>query len=423
MRIQIYSPVLFVLIGLATPNFTGAVPANSTASLGGPPIRVLLCRELGRCLEITAQAIPVSMLNSSMHAVFSGQGQSDPNAVYHIAVNANQIRVSSGIGKPSKSSSQFEMPAQPGAVWLIRGGSAPVRAYRGALKFTVKNGYLRIINILPLEDYLRGVLPPEIGPDAPIEALKAQAVVSRTFALMSMTTSQNRDYDVTDTTASQIYNGFSAEYAKTDEAIQKTAGLVLHHNGKLFWADYGADCGGVTAGGDSPNGYPPSVMDSAGPGRPDYCANGRYHSWTLTMTPAQISQLLDASPHTHVGDLEKIIVLQADMSGRAAQIQLSGSEDSPVVTGAQLRSAMGYSVLKSTLFTVHQDRNGNFIFDGRGYGAGAGLCQDGAIGMADPPYRFNYQQILEHYFPNSEIVSDANSSGRNPTQASETPRT
>ncbi len=421
MRIPIYSSIFIVIIGLVITNIAGAAPVDSTGSLGGPPIRVLLCRRLDRCRNITAQAISISASNSHKNAVLSEQGQSDPNAGYRITVNGSRVQVSSATGMQSKSYSRFKLPNQTGAVWLIAGGSEPARAYRGSLSFTVKNGYLRIINVLPLEDYLRGVLPPEIGPDAPIEALKAQAVVSRTFALMSMMTSQNRDYDVTDTTASQIYNGFSAENARTDGAIQDTAGLVLHHNGKLFLAEYGADCGGVTAGGDSPSDYPPSVMDSAGPGQPDYCANGRYHSWTLTMAPAQISRLLDAYPRTRVGDLKQITVLQADVSGRAAQIQLSGSEASPVVTGVQLRSALGYSVLKSTLFTVQQDQNGNFIFDGRGYGAGAGLCQDGAIGMAGPPYRFNYQQILEHYFPNSEIVSDANSPSLSPTQTSEAP--
>jgi stage II sporulation protein D len=282
--------------------------------------------------------------------------------------------------------------------------------YRGNVKISLsfpnnlKKPILQIFNILSLEDYLKGVLPLEIGDNSPIEALKAQAVTARTYALYLMNT-HKKSYDLTDDVDTQMYGGMDAEKPACSQAIDDTRGIVMTHNGKLFLSDYYDDCGGLTSPGTSDDDYPPSVVDAPSDGKPDYCANGRYHTWTLSMSITQIAEKLPEKIGSQIGQLKDVQITQVDISGRTVKLELTGDKGTVTMKGYQFRAMIGYNVLRSTLFSISHDENDNYLFIGHGWGHGHGLCQEGAIGMASPPYSMSYIQILLHYFPDSVCIN------------------
>lgn len=276
--------------------------------------------------------------------------------------------------------------------------------YRGSLEIRARPGRrLQVVNVVSVEEYVRGVVALEIGADAPMEALKAQAVAARTYALKSRGRFAKQGYDLTDTTASQAYGGVEAEAAATDRAVRETRGLALVKDGRLVLADYYDDCGGVTAPGEDDSDYPPSVVD-APEGGPDYCAAGRSHVWRLVLTADEIDRIARGISRWPAGTkVAKVDVASMDESGRARAVRFTAADGaSKEIRGAALRALVGYSRLKSTLFTVSKTDAG-FVFEGRGYGHGRGMCQAGAVGMASPPYSRSFREILAHYFPGASV--------------------
>lgn len=262
---------------------------------------------------------------------------------------------------------------------------------------------LHIVNILPLETYLRGVVPAEMPPSALPEALRAQAVVARTYALANRGRHRAQGYDLRDTTDDQVYGGVEAEREWADAAVRDTTGLVLMRGGRLVRAHYHADCGGATSPGEMAGDYPPSVADIPLSGGPDYCARGTYHTWRLRLSAEELARRLDAATRKEVGPLQEIILLEADVSGRARRVLVRGEQGCREMAGSAFRAMLGPTILKSTRFTVAREPGGAFIFQGRGYGHGRGLCQWGAIGMADAPYHHSFRTILSHYYPGTDL--------------------
>lgn len=308
---------------------------------------------------------------------------------------------------------QFSDGEKPATLTVCANGVC--RQYRGTLHVTpAAEGRLLAVNQLDVEDYLRGVVPMEMNPRAPLEALKAQAIVSRTYALRLKGRFQREGFDLTDDTACQVYGGAGAERPSTDTAVRDTAGVVLVRNRQLVLADFYDDCGGVTAEGDGPGDYPPSVRD-APPSGPDYCGHGKYHTWDLQLTPEQLTLLLRrAFPGQFKSAIEDVSVEAVDASGRARRVAVRTAEGSSEITGTKFRAAIGVSRLKSTLFTIAREPGGAFVFSGRGYGHGHGMCQEGAQGMAAEPYNNTHEQILAHYFPGAALAGDYGASAVNP---------
>ncbi|MGC8666837.1 MAG: SpoIID/LytB domain-containing protein [Chthonomonadales bacterium] len=281
------------------------------------------------------------------------------------------------------------------------------RHYRGALLVRITSGdRLLAVNEVDVEDYLRGVVPAEMSTAAPPEALKAQAIVARTYALRLRGRYRSDGFDLTDDTACQVYGGADAETSASDAAVRDTAGVVLVRDHRLILSDYYDDCGGVTAEGDGPDDYPPSVRD-APPGGPDYCARGKYHTWDLRLTPDELRRMLaKAFPGQISGAVEDVSVADVDRSGRARSVAVRTGRSTLRIRGSQFRTAIGPGRLRSTLFTVAHAPDGAFLFTGRGYGHGHGMCQEGAEGMASNPYCMTHEQILQHYFPGAELAGD-----------------
>lgn len=263
-------------------------------------------------------------------------------------------------------------------------------SYRGYFHFEIENGKLNAINTIELEDYLKGVINNELDASHPIEALKAQAITSRTFALSNKNKYIKRGFNLTDDTSSQVYKGQTSEREKTTKAVDETKGIYIGIDSKPISAIFGASSGGVTAnakdvwGGDYS--YLKSQLD---PYSSDY-------NWELSISKNDfIKKISSKYPLSYI---QSINILEKDASGRAVNIEIIGDKVYNI-KASELRSILGSTKIKSTLFEISLGDNINF--KGKGYGHGVGLSQYGASNMAKDGK--DYKEILNFYFPGTNL--------------------
>ncbi|MBC8030572.1 MAG: SpoIID/LytB domain-containing protein [Pyrinomonadaceae bacterium] len=265
-----------------------------------------------------------------------------------------------------------------------------------------------VTRAMPLEDYVRGVVAAEGSTETEVEALKALAIASRTYALKNIHRHARDGYDFCTSTHCQRYR--AADLGSTDdvssdviEAVEKTRGeVLLGSDAQVADSYFSASCGGATAnlaalwGGTAP----PHLRGV----RDEDCASEPHANWTDTIPQAQLLKALNSDARTSVGNrLEGVRVLRSDASGRAESIVLEGDRrltvkgwDFKIIVGR----ALGWNLLKSSRFTVERVGS-NFVFRGSGFGHGLGLCQEGAHVMAQRGA--SYRQILARYFPGTDV--------------------
>jgi stage II sporulation protein D len=275
------------------------------------------------------------------------------------------------------------------------------RKFRGKIEIKWKSPEeVIVVNHVPLEKYLSGLLGSEMYPNWPIEALKAQAVAARTYALHHSDVSRNfnsmKDYDVTSTVHSQVYEGAHKEGFRAKEACRQTEGMALLRGGNIFPTYYHSCCGGVTE--HAHNVWP----GERGPRqiKDPYCLRSPKRKWTYSLHRDTLANKLSANGFT-VGTISKIGVEVEEDSPRNRRLLMMDETGGKAIAATELRRILGYSNLKSTWFEV--DLKGSEItFRGKGYGHGVGMCQWGAKGMADEG--FSYEAILKHYYPDAELA-------------------
>ncbi len=272
--------------------------------------------------------------------------------------------------------------AHPGPTFALEG--VP---YRGGVLLLIQGARVLAVNVVDLEDYLLGVLPAEMPPSFPLEALKAQAVLARTFAVNRL--SPSAPYDLCATEACQVYRGLAVETPRHKEAVFATRGLVVSYGGKAISALYHADSGGMTAGSEE-------VFQKALPylrPRQDPFSEGPRSRWTVDLTPERVAAALRAygfSPRSE----EPPEVLARTPSGRVGGLSAMGV----VVEGPLAQKVVRAMGLPSAMVAFEGWRA-----VGRGAGHGVGLSQWGAKGMAERGFEF--REILGHYFPGT-FLSD-----------------
>ncbi len=275
---------------------------------------------------------------------------------------------------------------------LVRVGD---RSYRGRmLIFRSADGNLAVVNVLGLEEYLLGVVPCEIGPinGRTIEAAKAQAVAARSFTLARLGRRKGLGHDIFDSyVRDQEYRGIERETELSRQAVRATRGEVIEFGNEVCEALYHGNCGGATANGSKP--YLKSIPDAPGHrrGRKAYCSEKPNYTWQTSFG----RDSLDAVASRLAGRRCRVqsVTLDTDReSGRAEYVCLATDHGSVRVPGSDFRVAMG---LRSTAFTV-SIRGRIVSFTGRGWGHGSGMCQDGAIAMAEGGA--SYREILQQYY-------------------------
>lgn len=338
--------------------------------------------------------------------------------------------------------------AEPAITWRVRPGGAGLRAegpsgwavsqprsitvtprVEGGLVFVGGRGYrgrvvvvrdrsgLTVINSVAIEDYLAGVVGAEMGrrDSSEAEALAAQAIISRTFAIRNLGKRATEGFDLYATVADQVYGGVAAEYPLARWAVGHTAGLIVTWQGVPIDAFFYSTCGGQTAdgtevfaGADRP--YLTSLPDTDAEGRAFCRISPRYEwheEWTAEQLRGVLRQSLPAltgTPAEQVGVVTGVVVASRTRSDRVARVTVSLNRGNVSIEGPAIRLALhpvGEVSLRSARFRLREVRQGgalrSLIADGSGAGHGVGFCQWGSVGRAragqDAP------TILAAYFP------------------------
>ncbi|WP_245732842.1 SpoIID/LytB domain-containing protein [Salinibacillus kushneri] len=312
------------------------------------------------------------------------------------------------------------------------------RPYQGAMEFSIEKGkYIRPVNQLLLEDYLKGVVPFEVFSTWNLEALKAQSLAARTYALMHL----NGEKQMNDTIQFQVYGGYST-FSKTNQAVEETKGEIITHNGNPITAFYSASNGGYTEsnanvwGGEAIN-YYPVKSDPYDPERPwkftlnkeQLPNNSFFWAWYspdiwshLQAKDEEITKTMEkwiekkgyqdvkilAIPHFSIAEKRNesnrsvkgsiTISFMHRILGMMMVDEIS-LEDVPL---SKIRPMIGGSIFKSYLITSTKSTENAYIIKGKGYGHGVGMSQWGAQKMAEAGK--NYKEIIEFYFPGTDIT-------------------
>jgi len=306
------------------------------------------------------------------------------------------------------------------------------RPYRGVFEILPRDGGLTVVNRVPLEPYLWGVVSSEMGPAFPAEALKAQAVAARTYAVKNIGRFSALGYDLDDTPGSQVYGGVFSEDPRTTQAVTDTTGMLLRYNGQLVDALYASTCGGYTEAASEAYGhdvpYLRSVSDFSDAPKTVYprpttedewlayfksmkalnClqpvyANPQAFRWVVMLKRKDLEAALPAG--LQVGTIMNLTPVRRGASGRLTALRIEGADRGVTVEKeAQIRHYLGG--LRSSAFAIETFRDDNgvpvvFAIWGGGWGHGLGMCQVGAVGLA--LQGLSYEKILSYYYQGVSI--------------------
>jgi stage II sporulation protein D len=271
------------------------------------------------------------------------------------------------------------------------------KPYRGTAEISLGEKGILVINELALDDYLTGLINCEISSSWPIEAVKAQAVIARTYALNRKDARRTSLYHLESSVIDQVYDGCEIEDSRAQRAVADTAGQVLTHNGEVIQAFYHSNCGGRTESAENVWGarlpYLAGV-DCA------YCLLTPSSFWDQKLLLREIEEKLKSAGYK-VSTVVDLRPGQRNSRGRLKNIAIVSSSGTVTLTGDQFRKVFGYGVIKSTNFTLKIAGNEVF-FTGLGNGHGVGLCQWGAKQRALDG--FGYAEILSYYYPGTRLT-------------------
>ncbi|MBN1348225.1 SpoIID/LytB domain-containing protein [candidate division KSB1 bacterium] len=329
---------------------------------------------------------------------------------------------------------------------------AEARTYRGDMEFRIDDtGKLTVINELPVETYLRGVVSAEMSVSFPPEALKAQAIVARSNVIRKLGIyHQNQHFDVCDDEHCQVYRGIVRESVPTDNAVNETHGVVLTYQGRICDSPYHSTCGGHTENNENiwsgePQPHLRGILDSkvreklekdqkqvtfedealldkwlnASTEIPAYCNMQRedaplnlkfyadHFRWRVNFSQDAFASVIRKKTGKNLGKIKNIVPMERGVSGRLKKIRIEGTRGDLVIEKElKIRDVLSETRLRSSCFII--ERRGivgeiptEFIIKGAGFGHGVGMCQVGAGGMAQA--KKSYADILRHYYAGAEI--------------------
>lgn len=371
------------------PAENSARPEESTVQTDAETILRVLLRENTRRVRVSSQKTIVVCDAKTDKLIYSGWG---PLVFYG---KGRRLYLN---GRPI-ASGECTVSSAVTAMWLDR------RCYRGDFRISATPYGMKVINRVALEPYLYSVVPGEMPGNWPRQALMAQAVAARTYALYMQDKNRLLDYDLEATTASQVYGGYLSETQRTCRAVDATRGQVMVYDGQLIIACFHSNSGGHTED-------PRNVWDAPMPylrGIPDkYSEVAGGDTWEYYVSYADVKQCLNRYGFK-VGRVEKIKAEGLSPSGRHKKMLVISDNGIVPLSGTDFRSTVGETKLKSTLFQMVPHADG-ILFRGRGYGHGVGMSQRGACQMARNG--MNYKDILRHYYQNIQIISLHHTAGK-----------
>jgi len=273
-----------------------------------------------------------------------------------------------------------------------------------------KFGDILVVNHVEIENYLKGVIPFEMGnlPENQIEALKAQAVAARSFVMAHR--KPDEPFDIGTTIWDQVYGGISRIDKTINKAVESTRGIVATYNGKIIDAKYSSTCGGITENNENiwigervP--YLRSVRDT-GWDRQDFCRFSPHYRWERMYDKKEFFEVVKKQIHEFFGKtpkrIEWIRITHRTRTNRVRTIEINTDIGKFYLEKDQIRRLFSdqRGSLKSLMFQIKVKSN-QIIISGKGYGHGVGMCQYGAMEMAKE--RYTYERILKHYYRNIHL--------------------
>lgn len=317
----------------------------------------------------------------------------------------------------------------PGMSWASVGH----KEYRGKLEVLHNQSAKTLvpINIVTLDEYVQGIIASEMPNGFPTQALRAQAVLARTYALKHLGKHKKQGYDLCDAQNCQVYNGVSSETDAGNAAVEATLGEVLTYNNKPIESVFSANCGGATQ----------SAKDAGWNATPYLDTVSDYQEFDLqNLEPYHFKELLQYPPAAYskydknvsmaafrwarvvsepelrkviknqkrdIGQITALIPLQRTRAGYVTKLLVQGTRGTVTLDKENvIRNNLSLGMLRSSYFIVQPNYENHqlkyFVFYGGGWGHGVGFCQTGAAGRADAGQ--GYQTILKHYFPLAELT-------------------
>ncbi len=342
------------------------------------------------CIEKDGSSFVITGISVHFFDAEMGEllGQAEGENRHRVRASANGIEVDGRTYETQRL--RLKSPLN----WLKTGK----RVYREdliVLRLPDRPGRLALVNEVLLESYLYGLINKESLSRWPLEEKMAQAVAARTYALHKKIDHPKDLCDLDSTVLDQMYGGYDAEDKEARRAVNATRGEVLTYKSRVAKTYYHANSGGRTAraadvwGESQP--YLPSVKDPYSVDTPSY-------SWMHSLKKRELGRLLDVP----AGKRESFTfdIVQRDVSGRVKKVRLRYGDHEEFLSGEEMRKKIGYTELKSTLFSF-SIRRGLVTFTGRGSGHGVGMSQWGAAAMAKKGR--GYREILEFYYPNTRL--------------------
>jgi stage II sporulation protein D len=268
------------------------------------------------------------------------------------------------------------------------------KSYRGMLELSVQNGKLLVVNQLPLEQYLVGLINSEISSTWPMESIKTQAVIARTFAVAKRKERSKALYHLESTVMDQAYEGSDDEDSRAARGVVETQDEVLTYNGSVIQAFYHANSGGRTEASQNVWGIALPYLQGV---ECQYGLTSTTSSWEQSLPLSKIEAALKSFK---VYGLTDIKPGPRNNRSRLKNVVLVTEHGNISLLATKFRMAVGSTVIKSTNFSVRVE-GGTAYFNGVGYGHGVGLCQYGAKHRALDG--FKYDEILSYYYPGARL--------------------
>ena len=356
-----------------------------------------------------------------LYDAYSADASLNTNDVYQVASKnkSSKYLLSVNIGNSRFLVDVKEAGANPQFEPLNRAEGVSVnneKRYRGRIEVgTYGRSGVTPVNVVNLEEYIRGSVPLEMSHSWNISALKAQAVCARSFGAAVSGFGSDGDiikgYKLTDTISHQSYGGMKAEKNETDKACKDTENEFVTYKNKVVKTTYFSTSGGYTESSENVWGGKKPWLRSV----PDpYENKPEKKPWTIGYTRVELQNMLRgyaAKKGVSLGSIEKLTITNRSKSGRALSLLVKGSRGRLVLNKQEIRKAFNLYSTKINIYSASDSVRslsvesgkvkGDFIFSGSGYGHGVGLSQSGARGMAEAGY--GYKRIIMYYFTGVEV--------------------
>jgi len=358
-----------------------------TSSFADDLMRVLLMQDAQR-VEISAErGVTVQMPNGE-NRVFAGSFVARPS-VGGLTFNGERI--------PAES---VTIRSRGGDLTVTNGGNGMGEPkpliVGGSLKILARGSGLSLVNDVDLEEYIKGVVPAEMSPGWHPEALKAQAVVARTYALYQRMLNKSREYDLVATVQDQVYQGRQGVDHRVQEAVESTRGIAVAYQNAPIYAAFSSTAAGPTE--DAVNVWSKDLPYLKGVDCP-FDVNAPRYQWRAVLKVQELEATFRRQG-VDVGAIASLTPFAYSKAGRVTKLRILHSRGELILRGEDFRRLIGYSVIPSTQFDV-ESMGWEIAFSGRGSGHAVGLCQWGAKEMAEHGYP--YATILAYYFPGTEL--------------------